>query len=51
MTVQDLFETLSDPGTSGGNANDAASAYDVAMRTLDAHLSPKLNTPYESSVK
>src|SRR6218665_1756314 len=40
MAVQDLFETLSDPGLPGGNADDAASAYDVAMRTLDAHFSP-----------
>jgi len=50
MAVQDLFETLSDPGPPGGNADDAASAYDVAMRTLDAHFSPKLNTPYERHV-
>src|SRR6218665_1748550 len=50
MAVQDLFETLSDPGPPGGNVDDAASAYDVAMRTLDAHFSPKLNTPYERHV-
>src|SRR6218665_804714 len=50
MAAQDLFETLSDPGPPGGNADDAASAYDVAMRTLDAHFSPKLNTPYERHV-
>src|SRR6218665_1664792 len=46
MAVQDLFETL----PPGGNADDAASAYDVARRTLDAHFSPKLNTPYERHV-
>src|SRR6218665_2642759 len=46
MAVQDLF----DPGPPGGNADDAASAYDVAMRTLDAHFSPKLNTPCERHV-
>src|SRR6218665_739847 len=50
MAVQDLFETLSEPGPPGGNADDAASAYDVAMGALEAHFPPKLNPPYERHV-
>ena len=49
MAVQDLFETLTDPGPMG-DGEDAAGEYEVAMRKLDGHFSPKLNTPYERHV-
>ena len=50
MAVQDLFETLSDPGPAGDGEDAAGGEYEVAMRKLDAHFSPKLNTPYERHV-
>lgn len=49
MAVQDLFETLSDPGPPAGQEGDD-DAYSTAMRKLDTHFAPKLNTPYERHV-
>ena len=46
MEVQDLFETLADPGVPEGEADDA-NAYQKTVRTLDAHLIPQVNIPYE----
>lgn len=45
--VQDIFENLTDPGHPAGVDPDPHDAYQKAMRTLDAHFSPKMNVPYE----
>lgn len=51
--VQDIFETLADPGVPGGLAEgqeDTATDYEKAVRTLDSHFIPTINTPYERHV-
>ena len=45
IKVQELFETLQDPGAAEGE-NDRADEYQIALRTLDAHFSTQLNDPY-----
>ena len=47
MDVQDIFETLTDPGHPDGTTPDPHNVYEKAVRTLDAHFLPKLDTPYE----
>ena len=48
--MQDLFETLQDPGTPADAAEDNADEYQKALRTLDAYFSAQLNEPYERHV-
>ena len=46
--VQDLFETLQDPGPPPGHVGeDNADAYEKTVRTLNAYFSPRANIPYE----
>ena len=47
MDVQDLFETLTDPGHPEKVTPDPHNAYEKALRTLDAHFLSKLDIPYE----
>ena len=49
IEVQELFETLQDPGAAEGE-NDRADEYQIALRTLDAHFSTQLNEPYERHI-
>ena len=49
IEVQELFETLQDPGAAEGE-NDCADEYQIALRTLDAHFSTQLNEPYERHI-
>ncbi|KAL9964067.1 hypothetical protein ACROYT_G027645 [Oculina patagonica] len=44
MEVQDIFETLTDPGTPEGEDDNF---YKAALRTLDAYFTPQMNEPYE----
>ena len=44
--VQELFETLQDPG-SGEGVEDEATVYEKTVRTLNAYFITKLNEPYE----
>lgn len=51
--VQDVFETLTDPGSAVPVIPpliDDANEYDIALRTLDAYFVPKVNEPYERHV-
>ncbi|PFX25919.1 Retrovirus-related Pol polyprotein from transposon opus [Stylophora pistillata] len=48
--VQELFETLQDPGPPADVGEDNADEYQKALRTLDAHFSARLNEPYERHV-
>ena len=48
--VQELFETLQDPGPPADAGEDNADEYQKALRTLDAHFSAQLNEPYERHV-
>ena len=48
--MQELFETLQDPGPPADAAEDNADQYQKARRTLDAHFSGQLNEPYERHV-
>ena len=41
MEVQDIFETLTDPGVPEGTGD----VYTAALRTLDAYLTPQVNVP------
>lgn len=50
MEVQDLFETLKDPGNGSEGTEDRASEYEKAIRTLDAYFTPKINVPYERHI-
>jgi len=46
--VQDLYETLQDPGPPPDHVgDDNADAYQKAVRTLNAYFSPRANIPYE----
>ncbi|XP_006825938.1 uncharacterized protein LOC102802418 [Saccoglossus kowalevskii] len=52
MDVQDLFETLVDPGPGNlpeGQQDDAGN-YEKALRTLNAYFIPQLNAIYERHV-
>ncbi|XP_078355407.1 uncharacterized protein LOC144640050, partial [Oculina patagonica] len=44
MEVQDIFETLMDPGAPEGEDDNV---YLAAIRTLDAYFTPQVNVPYE----
>jgi len=44
MEVQDIFETLTDPGAPDGEDDNV---YKAALRTLDAYFTPQVNVPYE----
>ena len=48
--VQELFETLQDPGPPADAGEDNADKYQKALRTLHAHFSVQLNEPYERHV-
>ena len=48
--MQELFETLQDPGPPADAGEDNADEYQKALRTLDAHFSAQLNEPYERHV-
>ena len=47
MEVQEIFETLTDPGAPAGEDDDA---YTAALRTLDAYFTPQVNVPYERHI-
>ena len=47
MEVQDIFETLTDPGVPAGTEDDV---YKAALRTLDAYFTPQVNVPYERHI-
>ena len=49
IEVQELFETLQDPGAVEGE-NDRADEYQIVLRTLDTHFSTQLNEPYERHI-
>ncbi|KAL9988936.1 hypothetical protein ACROYT_G003432 [Oculina patagonica] len=44
MEVQDIFETLTDPGAPEGEDDNV---YKAALRTFDAYFTPQVNVPYE----
>lgn len=44
MEVQEIFETLMDPGVPEGEEDDV---YKAALRTLNAYFTPQVNVPYE----
>ena len=48
--VQELFETLQDPGPPADAGEDNADEYKKALQTLDAYFSTQLNEPYERHV-
>ena len=48
--VQELFETLQDPGSSEDAGEDNADEYQRALRTRDAHFSAQLDEPFERHV-
>lgn len=48
--VQELYETLSDPGPSVEFAEDTATDFEKTVRTLNAYFVTKLNEPYERHV-
>ena len=47
MEVQEIFETLTDPGAPEGEDDDV---YKAALRTLDAYFTPQVNVPYERHI-
>ena len=48
--VQELFETLTDPGGAEDAEEEDANEYEVAVRTLDAYFITQVNEPYERHV-
>ena len=50
MEVQELYETLSDPGPSVEFEEDTATDFEKTVRTLNAYFVTKLNEPYERHV-
>ena len=48
--VQELYETLTDPGTDTFE-RDTAKEYEKTVRTLNAYLVTKLNEPYERRIQ
>lgn len=48
--VQELFETLQDPGPLEEAEEDNIDEYQKALQTLDAHFSTKLKEHYERHV-
>ena len=49
IEVQDLYETLTDPG-SDTFEEDTATEYEKTVRTLNVYFVTKLNEPYERHV-
>lgn len=49
IEVQELYETLTDPGTDTFG-EDTATEYEKTVRTLNAYFVTKLNEPYERHV-
>ncbi|XP_068756218.1 uncharacterized protein [Montipora capricornis] len=49
IQVQELYETLTDPGTDTFE-EDTATEYEKTVRTLNAYFVTKLNEPYERHV-
>ena len=47
MEVQEIFETLSNPGGPEGEEDDI---YKAALRTLNADFTPQVNVPYERHI-
>ena len=47
MEIQEIFETLTDPGVPEGEEDNV---YNAALRTLDAYFSPQVNVPYERHI-
>ena len=47
MDVQEVFETLTDPGAPTGETDND---YKAALRTLDAYFTPQVNIPYERHI-
>ena len=47
VEVQEIFETLTDPGVAEGEDDDV---YKAALRTLDAYFTPQVNVPYERHI-
>ena len=47
MEVQDIFETLTDPGAPARQEDDV---YNAALRTLDAYFTPQVNVPYKRHI-
>ena len=47
MEVQEIFETLTDPGVPEGEEDNV---YNAALRTLDAYFTPQVNVPYERHI-
>ena len=47
MEVQDIFETLTDPGAPAGQEDDV---YKAALRILDAYFTPQVNVPNERHI-
>ena len=50
IEVQELYETLTDPGPGAGVEEDTATEFDKTLRTLNAYFATKLNEPYERHV-
>ena len=50
IEVQELYETLSDPGPSVEFEEDTATDFEKTVRTLNAYFVTKLNEPYERHV-
>ena len=46
-SVQEIFETLTDPGVPEGQDDDV---YKAALRTLDAYFTPQVNVLYERHI-
>ena len=50
IEVQELYETLTDPGPGAGVEEDAATEFEKTLRTLNAYFATKRNEPYERHV-
>ena len=50
IEVQELYETLSDPGPSVEFEEDTATDFEKTVRTFNAYFVTKLNEPYERHV-
>ena len=50
IEVQELYETLTDPGPTEEFEEDTATDFEKAVRTLNAYFVTKLNEPYERHV-
>ena len=50
IEVQELYETLTDPGTDSFEEDFATEYYEKTVRTLNAYFVTRLNKPYERRV-